>query len=488
MYFNANSPRMAQNPEILQQHGFTLADYLEMERRVYKAEAERDAQKALVLILQKTIDTLLSHSLTEPKIKSATEAKPSLSITTVLEPLDPKDYPEAKYWKQAHYADYLERCINSNRSFSKANDLLTDEDGEQCTKERRGSFRAHANSIFSELEQSNAAPTTWKKHSITAGKYFHNQMAVKFPEFQLCEDDWKAEQYATNIYPDWCNTNRPKSSSSQKRTSPELPNRRKRMKMSPELAETVLSPEPAIAPSITATNSAEIVISSLPDSASEAQSVVSASPTLPPSPISAMSSPITLTAFSTPNSPVASTSKISLPTHSALFATSTLTTAIDTDPVPLSTNPTVSAHSSPSTSPTSPAPKDPMIAMINPLADFDIPETPNLPAAQPVDVPAKPPKVKKRKAVTPNTSASPRNLYLIDYLKECPDTTAEEFKAIWDNIDETILAKYTQDSKALKDFRKKNVVMIISKPEGTWWNYQQDGLPMSSDRSGVAQI
>ena len=33
--------------------------------------------------------------------------------------------------------------------------------------------------------------------------HFHHEMRVKFPEFALCENDWKADYLATTHYPSW---------------------------------------------------------------------------------------------------------------------------------------------------------------------------------------------------------------------------------------------------------------------------------------------
>ncbi|KAF9488524.1 hypothetical protein BDN71DRAFT_1512992 [Pleurotus eryngii] len=55
---------------------------------------------------------------------------------------------------------------------------------------------------------------------------------------------------------------------------------------------------------------------------------------------------------------------------------------------------------------------------------------------------------KKRTPVKPNSSSTLRNLYLIDYIKYYPDTTAAEYKVVWDSlVSVEVKQEYTQQRK-----------------------------------------
>ena len=61
----------------------------------------------------------------------------------------------------------------------------------------------HMCSIWSSFLSLNHAPTTWGKADMDILCHLHREMHVKFPEFALCENDWKADYLATTHYPSW---------------------------------------------------------------------------------------------------------------------------------------------------------------------------------------------------------------------------------------------------------------------------------------------
>ncbi|KAJ7572793.1 hypothetical protein C8J56DRAFT_1067893 [Mycena floridula] len=154
-------------------------------------------------ILQQSLISLSAHPEKSTKFKNPETFHP-LSKTALL-PLNPEDYENTKFWDQYKFQIHVESRTNENQSVSKT-DFLVDEDGEICAKTRRGLFRSYAYSAFSELQENDQAPMTWKKHSDTACNYFACQMESNFIEFQFCRNHWKTDPYVTIVFPDWCTT------------------------------------------------------------------------------------------------------------------------------------------------------------------------------------------------------------------------------------------------------------------------------------------
>lgn len=62
---------------------------------------------------------------------------------------------------------------------------------------------SHARVIWTRFQQVGHAPSTWGRTDAETVQVYHRKMCTKFPELGLCENDWKADQLATENYPFW---------------------------------------------------------------------------------------------------------------------------------------------------------------------------------------------------------------------------------------------------------------------------------------------
>ena len=62
---------------------------------------------------------------------------------------------------------------------------------------------SHAWGIWVKFQIANCAPSSWGKADAGAASYYHCEMCLKFFEFVLCDNDWKADLLATESYPSW---------------------------------------------------------------------------------------------------------------------------------------------------------------------------------------------------------------------------------------------------------------------------------------------
>jgi hypothetical protein len=57
--------------------------------------------------------------------------------------------------------------------------------------------------IWVKFAEMGVAPASWGKGSPTVANEYKAEMCHQFPEFHLCENDWKVQHLATTDYPSW---------------------------------------------------------------------------------------------------------------------------------------------------------------------------------------------------------------------------------------------------------------------------------------------
>lgn len=166
-----------------------------------------------------SFDTLASHvtlRAVDPLasnigLPSSQSQLPSI-ISTPEVTLKQEDHPQVTYWTREQWM----------KSKDKGDVLIVDKDG--TTKEpsrgiaflqtttgapvshARGMlFREFARSIWHLIarNQPRKLPKTWGKAGLDILNLFDREMRLKFPEFALCDDGWKAKIFATEYYPSW---------------------------------------------------------------------------------------------------------------------------------------------------------------------------------------------------------------------------------------------------------------------------------------------
>lgn len=82
--------------------------------------------------------------------------------------------------------------------------FMEDEKGNVVDGYRAKAMRDLARAIFEEFSANGIDVSSYcNGMPYTAKEFFRTKMATKFPEFRLCEGDWKADAVAITTYPGW---------------------------------------------------------------------------------------------------------------------------------------------------------------------------------------------------------------------------------------------------------------------------------------------
>ena len=145
-----------------------------------------------------------------PYMQERIERQPkssSLQIPPSPPPLHQSDYPDALFWTLESWQDYCDEQRQKGESVTKLG-FICDEDGNFVELTRIKNMTDTAKKIWNQLHHHRLAPTTWRLISKEASDYYSNSMRMAYPEFQLCEGDWKVNTFATIRFPDWSNNSR----------------------------------------------------------------------------------------------------------------------------------------------------------------------------------------------------------------------------------------------------------------------------------------
>jgi hypothetical protein len=168
------------------------------------------------MVLHGSETTSLSRPLTIPSTVASTSAYPidtadngALPKTTPPPVCDRVDYPAVKLWTKKAWTEYGRAEEERGRDVPKLG-FLTDEDGVPISKDRMSAVMATARSLFVEIYRARYDPETWRVVSNSAATYFNNKISTEYPEFQLCDEQWKCNTFATIQYPTWKRDHRAK--------------------------------------------------------------------------------------------------------------------------------------------------------------------------------------------------------------------------------------------------------------------------------------
>ena len=117
-------------------------------------------------------------------------------------PADKNDYPDAVYWTQQSWQDYSQQREQKGEKVKKLGFICT-EDGGFVGSVRIKTMTETAKKLWNHLHHYRLAPATWRLISQDAYDYFSNHMRTTYPEFRLCESDWKAKIFGMIRYLDW---------------------------------------------------------------------------------------------------------------------------------------------------------------------------------------------------------------------------------------------------------------------------------------------
>jgi hypothetical protein len=137
------------------------------------------------------------------------ETLPSSSHNTLVTPpapgaLQQSQYGTVKFWTKASWQEYVDRAKNRNSGREPTlTECITDEKGVQISKQRLKELWEDAKIAWNSLYYRRLDPSTWSKKHTTAADYFYNTILQKYPEFRLCDGNWKLQMWATKRYADW---------------------------------------------------------------------------------------------------------------------------------------------------------------------------------------------------------------------------------------------------------------------------------------------
>jgi hypothetical protein len=147
--------------------------------------------------------------LTGPRLPISSSMLPQLDIS-----LKRADYPGVRFWTKPEWMHHLKN-LNTygtekvrgrtlvSQGINKTARYIEDGSGNTVDGYKLKDMLTHMRLIWSSLLLLNRAPATWGKADMEIVHQFRSEMRVKFPEFALCENDWKADYLATTHYPSW---------------------------------------------------------------------------------------------------------------------------------------------------------------------------------------------------------------------------------------------------------------------------------------------
>lgn len=116
--------------------------------------------------------------------------------------LDQEDHDEVPFWTRLDWFQHESREKDGGIDINKLY-FLTDDSGNPPSSSRLREFWRTAKAAWIALYQVRQDPESWGKKTPLAADYFYSTMKNAFPEFRYCENNWKADQYATYKFPDW---------------------------------------------------------------------------------------------------------------------------------------------------------------------------------------------------------------------------------------------------------------------------------------------
>jgi hypothetical protein len=180
-----------------------------LSRRIYLKTHDRE----LVSELKGDLATLRQQALELPTKSGRDHSGTATSsgsrpvtgdLVAVPTPLafEQADYPMVPFWTRKDWDTFVEHSKLANKN-PPWNSFLTDENGDALSKHRYNELWTDAKLAFNSLYYRRFDPTSWSKKTDLAATYFYNTISVKYPEFRLCEGNWKIHVWTTERYPDW---------------------------------------------------------------------------------------------------------------------------------------------------------------------------------------------------------------------------------------------------------------------------------------------
>jgi len=148
-----------------------------------------------------------------PSCKTGTLSEPFLTILQSVRDVDTtvpymrEEYPKVVYWTKTEYLkDFQNGCgklQTTHTMESGSAGFLENQSGVVLSKDDQQRCRDVFCPLLYTLLYHNLAPTTWSKCTHEACKYILRSLHIRFLEFCLCADDWKADMFMSLNYSHW---------------------------------------------------------------------------------------------------------------------------------------------------------------------------------------------------------------------------------------------------------------------------------------------
>jgi len=164
-----------------------------------------DLKGELAMLRRQVLEQPMKSGGDHPSHDSASRNQATtIDLAVIPTPVTLKqdDYPDVPYWTKQEWDAFVERRKLANKN-PPWNAFLTDQHGDVLSKQRYNELWADAKLAFNSLYYCRIDPTSWSKKTDLAATYFYNTITAKYPEFRLCEGNWKIHLWTTERYPNW---------------------------------------------------------------------------------------------------------------------------------------------------------------------------------------------------------------------------------------------------------------------------------------------
>lgn len=125
----------------------------------------------------------------------------------IMKPMGPKlqalsieDYPDVCFWTLASWKRFVadRKGVSNGENFSSR--YLEDSEGNPLDKSQINKIHAEAYSLWFFIRDAHRLPLTWGVAAADIADFYRIEIARRCPEMLLCEDDWKANHLATQLF------------------------------------------------------------------------------------------------------------------------------------------------------------------------------------------------------------------------------------------------------------------------------------------------
>ncbi|KAK7006970.1 hypothetical protein R3P38DRAFT_2793635 [Favolaschia claudopus] len=137
------------------------------------------------------------------------------------------DFPLIKYFSRPKSSEALSDLATDDNENSKLW-FLEQRDGTPFTATKIADARKHLRRVFTTLLDQKQAPAKWSQASSVAANWMRDEMLTYCPELGFCEDNWKLDVFASEVYSQWSRHRRDAIEASHKKAAPKAKGAKKR--------------------------------------------------------------------------------------------------------------------------------------------------------------------------------------------------------------------------------------------------------------------